>query len=199
MLIAPYRRVLAVFSTLLLLILLSGCMSIADLGVRIVVVDVIEPSPLPQPFAVEVVGKSFFCSMRWCGGDPVLEELHCNPENALGPPDSPRDVSLGGTNAWIALRLGVALIDGTGPDLRIHEGGDAEPFHVYISSDGASWDLVQENVEKAGNDVDGVFFVDLDISGHTDTYWYVKIVSPSSQFDCFAGADLEAIVVLNSP
>ncbi len=124
---------------------------------------------------------------------------YCDPQQAKGPPDESY-VSLGGKSGYITATMSAKFTDGPGTDLRIYEvgrlqGGEDEPFDVFISSDGLIWTQVADN---AKND-SGKVYASIDITPNTGKYQYVKIVDESTiTYTSIGtpGSDIDAIEAL---
>jgi len=128
---------------------------------------------------------------------------YCDPSQAVGPPDetnpwSGHFISLGGRGGYIVARMSDEFTNGPGTDLRVYEtgrlrGGSDEPFDVFISRDGASWIQVADNIR---NDADKPY-ASIDITPHSGSYRYVKIVDESTQTGSNSpGSDVDAIEAL---
>ena len=133
---------------------------------------------------------------------------YCDPSKAEGPPDETTPwtghfVSLGGQGGYIIATMGKKFTNGPGIDLRIYEvgqlqGGEDEPFDVFISKDGITWIQVADDIK---NDINKKY-VSIDISPNTGNYLYIKIVDKSSRRSTprgTPGSDIDAIEALYTP
>ena len=130
---------------------------------------------------------------------------YCDPSKAEGPPDETSPwtghfVSLGGRNGYIIATMSRRFTDGPGIDLRIYEvgrlqGGENEPFDVFISSDGTSWIQVADNIKNDPNKV----YASIDIAPNTGNYLYIKVVDESTRRSTpkgTPGSDIDALEAL---
>lgn len=141
--------------------------------------------------------------------DPVIqdgepEEVHRDPQEALGPPDCPDDVnpetrpvcsvSLG-SGGSLTLEFTDNLLSGSGdgdPDLWIFEvGPDVEDMFVEISEDGDDW----EDVGRIGGATAGVN-IDAFGFGPADQFHFVRLTDDSDEgadTGSTVGADIDAV------
>jgi len=135
----------------------------------------------------------------------IPNNAYCDPSKAEGAPDETTPwtgnfVSLG-RDGYIIATMEHPFTNGPGADLLIYEvgaiqGGEDEPFDVFISDDGTTWIQVATSIK---NDA-GCVFASIDISPNNDIFMYVKVVNESPHTASITpGADIDAIEALWAP
>lgn len=125
--------------------------------------------------------------------------LYTNPEEALGPPNwgylpdgrYSGFVSLG-PGGRIILEMGVDVIDGPGPDIKVYQAVSNEEIAVYVAENFASPFLL-----IGGMPCGGSCNFDLNNSGYSKVRYLM--VEDRTFSDCYetAGADIDAVEALN--
>ncbi len=130
-------------------------------------------------------------------GDPwTKRENEQDPASTLGAPDTGNEgkteLNLG-KHGVLVLEFNVSIIDGDGDDLYVFEvGGDVEATIVEVSNDLQTWYPVGTAEGKtAGVDIHGKV-------PEGSRFRYIRLTDRDGSYSSWPGADIDAVIALNS-